>query len=83
MVCKRKHVFIRLIWIARYFVPNSYDNGKINKNPYLMKDNHKVDVFLKGDRKILSPFKKKKSISAVLTVPKPLTMWITINCGKF
>ena len=23
------------------------------------------------------------SISALLTVPKPLTVWITINCGKF
>jgi len=27
--------------------------------------------------------KKKKSISALLTMPKPLTVWITINCGKF
>ena len=26
---------------------------------------------------------KKKSISALLTVPKPLTMWIATNCGKF
>ena len=26
---------------------------------------------------------KKKSISALLTTPKPLTVWITINCGKF
>ena len=26
---------------------------------------------------------KKISISALLTMPKPLTMWITINCGKF
>ena len=25
----------------------------------------------------------KTSISAVLTMPKPLTVWITINCGKF
>ena len=25
----------------------------------------------------------KKSISALLTIPKPLTVWITINCGKF
>ena len=25
----------------------------------------------------------KTSISALLTVPKPLTVWITINCGKF
>ena len=25
----------------------------------------------------------KISISALLPVPKPLTVWITINCGKF
>ena len=25
----------------------------------------------------------KTSISALLTTPKPLTVWITINCGKF
>ena len=27
--------------------------------------------------------KKKTSISALLTMPKPLTMWIITNCGKF
>ena len=26
---------------------------------------------------------RNTSISALLTMPKPLTMWITINCGKF
>ena len=26
---------------------------------------------------------RKISISPLLTMPKPLTMWITINCGKF
>ena len=26
---------------------------------------------------------RKTSISALLTKPKPLTVWITINCGKF
>ncbi|MES9456897.1 hypothetical protein ABEQ96_12180 [Cutibacterium acnes] len=26
---------------------------------------------------------RKTSISVVLTMPKPLTVWITINCGKF
>ena len=26
---------------------------------------------------------EKISISALLTMPKPLTVWITINCGKF
>ena len=26
---------------------------------------------------------QKKSTSALLTTPKPLTVWITTNCGKF
>ena len=26
---------------------------------------------------------RKASISALLTMPKPLTVWITTNCGKF
>ena len=26
---------------------------------------------------------RKASISALLTMPKPLTVWITVNCGKF
>ena len=26
---------------------------------------------------------RKTSISALLTMPKPLTVWISINCGKF
>ena len=26
---------------------------------------------------------RKMSISALLTMPMPLTVWITINCGKF
>ena len=26
---------------------------------------------------------QKSSISVLLIMPKPLTVWITINCGKF
>ena len=26
---------------------------------------------------------RKTSISALLTMPKPLTVWITTDCGKF
>ena len=26
---------------------------------------------------------RKTSISALLTMPKPLTVWITKNCGRF
>ena len=28
-------------------------------------------------------FQKKTSISALLTMPKPFTVWITTNCGIF
>ena len=28
-------------------------------------------------------FQKKPSTSVSLTMPKPLTVWITINCAKF
>ena len=28
-------------------------------------------------------FQKKKCTSALLTMPKPLTVWITTSCGKF
>ena len=28
-------------------------------------------------------FQKNTSTSALLTMPKPLIVWITINCGKF
>ena len=28
-------------------------------------------------------FQKKTTISALLTMPKPLTVWITINYGNF
>ena len=38
-----------------------------------------------NNRQIIKKAKEfqKKSTSALLTMPKPLTVWITINCGKF
>ena len=36
-----------------------------------------------GSLKKQESSKKNPSISALLTMPKPLTVWITINCGKF
>ena len=35
------------------------------------------------NKKKAREFQKNTSISALLTMPKPLTVWITINCGKF
>ena len=36
-----------------------------------------------GSSKKQESSRKKTSISALLTMPKPLTVWITRNCGKF
>ena len=36
-----------------------------------------------GSSKKQESSRKKKSISVLLTMPKPLTVWITTNCGKF
>ena len=40
-----------------------------------------ISVELLKKQKQESP--RKTSISALLTMPKPLTVWIIINCGKF
>ena len=39
--------------------------------------------YLELREKSISRCSRKTSISALLTMPKPLTVWITINCGKF
>ena len=41
----------------------------------------KLPTFVGSSKKQESA--KKTSVSALLTMPKPLTVWITINCGKF
>ena len=50
----------------------------------------KLDLEKAGKPEIKLPISSKKqessrktSISALLTMPKPLTVWITINCGQF
>ena len=42
---------------------------------------NKLQAFIGSSKKQESS--GKTSISALLTMPKPLTVWITINCGKF
>ena len=42
---------------------------------------HYLHMFTLDHRK--SKSSRKTSISALLTVPKPLTVWITVNCRKF
>ena len=40
----------------------------------------KLPTFSRSSKK--QEFQKKTSISALMTMPKPLTLWITINCEK-
>ena len=35
-----------------------------------------------SSKKKTREFQKKTSISALLTMPKSLNVWITVNCGK-
>ena len=42
----------------------------------------KLPTFV-GSIKKAREFQKKTSISVLLTMQKPLTVWITKNCGKF
>ena len=44
-------------------------------NTYFTHSHERVKLQYKSSR--------KTSISALLTMPKPLTVWITINCGEF
>ena len=41
----------------------------------------KLPISVGSSKKLESS--RKTSTSALLTMPKPLTMWITTNCGKF
>ena len=41
----------------------------------------KLPVFAVSSKK--QEGSKKTSVSALFTMPKSLTVWITINCGKF
>ena len=47
----------------------------------------KLDLEMAEEPEIKLPMSvgssKKKESSALLTTPKPLTVWITTNCGKF
>ena len=45
----------------------------------------KLPIFLdhRENKGIPEKKKQKSSTSALLTTPNPLTVWITMNCGKF
>ena len=52
------------------------------QNNLILEKAEEPEIKLTGSSKKKESF-RKASISGLLTMPKPLTMWITINCGKF
>ena len=44
---------------------------------------NKASLWVKKKKKKKQESSRKTSVSALLTMPKPLTVWITINCGQF
>ena len=46
-------------------------------------DDQEIDWMIKIGSLRKQESSRKISTSALLTMPKPLTVWITINCGKF
>ena len=59
--------------------------GEGNGNPlhyYCLENPIDRGAWCPWGRKKLGNF-NKASVSALLSMPKPLTVWITVNCGKF
>ena len=59
-------------------LPNVQEGFKNAEKPEI-----KLPTSTGSFKKQESSRKKKTSISALLTMPKPLTVWITINWEKF
>ena len=80
------HVY--LWWIHFDIWQNQYNIVKLKNKIKLKKKKEKAE---KPEIKLPASTRswkkqessRKISISALLTMPKTLTMWITINCGKF
>ena len=47
------------------------------------KKNHRLNCQYPLDHRKSKRVPEKISVSALLTMPRPLTVWITRNCGKF
>ena len=80
------HTFSCTLVLASSFSLKSALKSTTYPNPVLVVPHSSEVSAIFSD--LLSTSKKQEgsrkiSISALLTMPKPLTVWITINCGKF
>ena len=74
-------------WCSKFFKPGFSDTWTVNFQMFklVLEKAEEPDIKLPTST---GSWKKeesarKTSTSTLLTMPKPLTVWITINCGKF
>ena len=74
-----------ICWIidkAREFQKNIYFCFIDYAKAFVCVDHNKLENSSRDGNK-MQAISRKTSISALLTMPKPLSVWITITCGKF
>ena len=90
---KGRHARRRLKRILSYFIYQICQILQARLQQYVNLEMFKLDLEKAEEPEIKFPTStgsskmqensRKTSTSALLTTPKPLTVWITINCGKF
>ena len=75
-------VFVFIFTIAKFSKPGFSNTGTVNFQMFklVLEKAEEPEIKLPSKKQESS---RKTSISALLTMPKPLTVRITINCGKF
>ena len=72
---------------SKFSKPGFNSTGTVNFQMFKLVLEKAEELEIKSPTSTGSPKKqehfRKTSISASLTMPKPLTVWITTNCGKF
>ena len=59
-----------------------YVNRELQMFQLVLEKAEESEIKLPTSTGSLEKQERKTSISALLTMPKPLTVWITINCGR-
>jgi len=74
----------REAWQATFHGVTIVGHGLVTKPQKKKKEKaQKPEIKLPTSTGSLKKQESSRKTSALLTVPKPLTVWITTNCGKF
>ena len=84
--CKgSSHMLVK--WCLKFSKPGFSDTWTMNIQMFKLAlekaEEPEIKLPTSEDHRKKQEISRKTSTSALLTMPKPLTVWITINCGKF